>query len=292
MSTPEVQVKDLWWRYEERQDWTLKGINLTVDKGEVVAIVGRNEGGKTTLCMSLAGLTVHGMRGEFKGQVIVSGYDTREKAVAEMATKVGTVYQDPESQFIGMSVLDEVVFGLENLGMEKADIKRQLDWALQVVGMEEYLEKSPFELSGGQKQKVALASVLAMRPEVLVLDEPTSELDPISRGEVYTVIRDLKEKLGRTIIWVEHNMEEVVKYADRIVLLHDGTIIRDAKPKEFFQDVDLLLKHGVYPPQVAEWAYRLNEARKEVLFKSIPLTLDEAYQTISSRIRRGRTVGQ
>jgi energy-coupling factor transport system ATP-binding protein len=280
-----IEIKDLWWKYEGSDDWVLKGINLKVEKGEFLAITGPSGAGKTTLCMCLNGLIPHSNPGIMKGKVIVAGLDTRRHSPSELSENVGMVFQDPESQFIGMSVEEEIVFGPENQGLPREEIKKRLDWALKAVRMEGTLNKAPYELSGGQKQRVAIASILVMLPKILILDEPTSELDPIGKAEVFSIISELRKKYDATIILVEHNTEEIAKYADRVILLNEGKIIMNEKPKDFFKQIDRLKKFGVEPLQVTEFTSLLIH---DGIFNGEPaITLEEAYE-ISLSLLKGK----
>ncbi len=269
-----VSIQDVWWKYSESKDWILKGVSLDVRRGQVIAIVGPTGAGKSTLCLTLNGLVPHSFVGEIKGNVTVGGWSTMSHSVGQMATKVAMIYQDPESQFVGMTVTDEVVFGPENLGLSTDEIRQRLTWVLKVVNMENYAEKLPFDLSGGQKQRIALASGLAMLPDVLVMDEPTTELDPLGRREVYSVIEELKENHNMTIVWVEQDSEKIVKYADRVILLDSGRILLDLPTREFFEKVDYLREHQTFPPQVTEAAHLLRQ-RKPGMFDTLPLTVEE-----------------
>lgn len=280
-----VQVKDLWWKYDGSQDWNLKGINLEVEKGEFLAIVGPTGAGKSTLCMCLNGLIPHNFMGTMKGTVVVGGMNTLKKRVADLSEKVGLVFEDPESQFIGMSVEEELVFGPENLGVPKEEIKQRMEQALDIVRMKDYLNKAPYELSGGQKQRVAIASALVTCPEIMVLDEPTSQLDPVGKAEVFSVISELKRNRNVTIILVEHLTEEIVKYADRVILLYGGRIELEGQPKDFFKEVDLLKEKGVFPPQVTELGYLLNKSYG-VSDGNLPLTIYQAYEEITSTLKK------
>jgi len=254
-------------------------VNLKVEKGEFLAITGPVGAGKSTLCTALNGLIPQSQRGTIKGTVKVAGKDTRETEIATLSSLVGMVFQDPESQFIGMSVIDEVVFGPCNLGVPKAEIDRRLDWVLKAVRMENFQEKSPTELSGGQKQRVAIASALIMLPEILVLDEPTSELDPIGKWEVYQVIEGLKKEREMTIILVENLPEETVRFADRVILLHEGQIKLEAPPQQFFRNVELLRSLGISPPQVTEFSYLL-EKNDRLLEGDLPITLEATVEKV------------
>jgi len=280
-----VQVKDLWWKYDGSQDWNLREINLEVEKGEFLAIVGPTGAGKSTLCMCLNGLIPHNFMGTMKGTVVVGGMNTLEKRVADLSEKVGLVFEDPESQFIGMSVEEELVFGPENLGVPKEEIKQRMEQTLDIVRMKDYLNKAPYELSGGQKQRVAIASALVTCPEIMVLDEPTSQLDPVGKAEVFSVISELKRNRNVTIILVEHLTEEIVKYADRVILLYGGRIELEGQPKDFFKEVDLLKEKGVFPPQVTELGYLLNKSHG-VSDGNLPLTIYQAYEEITSSLKK------
>jgi len=283
---PIIEIKDLWWKYESSDDWVLKGVDLQVEKGEIVAITGASGVGKTTLCLCLNGLIPHSNPGVIRGNVHVAGLDVRKTPPSTLSEQVGTVFQDPETQFIGMSVEEEVVFGPENRGLPREQIKERLDSALRSVRMEGTLDKPPTELSGGQKQRIAIASALVMEPEILILDEPTSELDPIGKAEVFSIISDLRKSSAMTIILVEHETEEIARYADRVVLMNDGRIVVDKTPREFFRDVDELKKMGVDPPQVSEFTSLL--IRDGVLTGDPAITVEEGYQMALMALARGR----
>jgi len=246
---PVIEVENLWWKYELTPDWILKGINLKIYRGEFVVIVGPNDSGKTTLVQSFNGLIPHFQRGEMRGTVKVLGKDTQETEVADLCRHVGMTFQDPETQFLLSTVVEEISFGPQNLGLPPEEIKDRVEWALKVTRMSEFRKKDPVELSGGQKQRVALAATLAMKPEILILDEPTSMLDPIGKDELMAVLYDLrKTSPDTTFIIVEHHIEELVNLADRFILLRDGKILRDAPTEKFFEDPDFLLNNGVRVP--------------------------------------------
>jgi len=284
-----IEFKNFWWKYESSTDWVLRDVNLNVEKGEFLAITGPSGSGKTTLCQCLNGMIPHSHPGVVKGEVYVSGIRVRGATVPQLCDHVGMMFQDPESQFIGMSVEEEVVFGPENLNLPREEIDRRLKWALRVVGMEGMLSKAPYELSGGQKQRVAIASALVMLPRILVLDEPTSELDPIGKAEVFSVVSELIRDREMTIVMVEHETEEIAKYADRVVLLDGGRILANGKTQDFLSDVDLLEGTGVKPPQVTQFAHFL---RKEGFISgNLPITLESAReQTVGVVLSRKRAL--
>ncbi len=274
-----ILVENLWWRYQSSEDWVLKNINITVERGEFLGIVGPSGAGKTTLCLALVGLIPKRMRGVMRGRILIDGTDIRKMPLNDLTSRVGLVFQDPEVQFVTMSVEDEVAFPLENRGVPRDIMKERVREALERVGMWEYRDKYPHELSGGQKQRVAIASMLALRPEVLILDEPTSDLDSKGKIEVMETLDSLRENCNLTLIVVEHDTELLAKYADRIILLYNGEIVREGFTKNFFKDVKFLVEKGVQPPQVSELFYELSKMGFNV--DGLPLTVEEALELLS-----------
>ena len=236
----------------------LKGVDLQIDSGEFVAIIGRTGAGKTTLCLTLNGIVPHSAGGIFRGNVWVEGLNTKQTDVATLAARVGIVFQDPESQFFNMTVEDEVAFGPESLGIEREEIARRIAWSLDIVSMGQYRRRSPFHLSGGQKQRIAIASILAMQPRVLVLDEPTSGLDPIGKAEVFSVVHELQRQAGMTIVMVEQDAEKVAEFADRVIVLEDGVVALEGTPREIFMQAETMERIGLAIPQVSELAHLHN----------------------------------
>ncbi len=282
-----ISIRNLWWKYgEEKEDpWVLTGINLDVKEGEFVVITGPNESGKTTLCLCLNGLIPYNFVGVFKGNVSVVGMDTRNHKTSDLAPKVGMVFQDPDSQFITLSVDTEVAFGPENFGLPISEIRERVDWALKAVRMEDYKYKAPRALSGGQKQRVAIAAALAMRPDILVLDEPTSNLDPVGKAEVLEIISELRKEMKLTAIIVEHNVEDCVAFADRFILLHNGKMELSGSPEEFFEHEKELKERWVRIPQVTELSHLI---KKNGIFhlSSTCLTLNQAHENFDKILRR------
>jgi len=253
-----IEIKNLYWKYKGTRKQVLKGINLNIAKGEFIGIMGPSSAGKTTLCLTLNGIIPQRIPGEFSGSVKVLNMDTEQNDVSEIALKVGMVFEDPESQFIMSTVEDELIIGLEPLGYNREEIRDRIQWALEIVGLDQsFLKRSPLELSGGEKQRLAIAAMLAKKPEILILDEPTSDLDPIGKEEVLNSIRKIKDELNMTIIMVEHEAEIMAELADRLVLLSDGKILFESQPREFFAKVEELMNLGVYPPQVTRLASKL-----------------------------------
>lgn len=275
---PVIEVENLWWRYEHSTDWVLKGINLKINPGEFVVITGPNDSGKSTLVSTFNGLIPHAQRGEMKGRVRVLGQDTMTSSIPALCASVGMAFQDPETQFLLSRVDEEVAFGPQNLGFDPDEVREIVSWALEVTRLSELRMKDPVELSGGQKQRTALAATLAMRPKIMVLDEPTSMLDPLGKEEIMEIIKSMKEqRLVETIIVVEHHLEELAQMADRFILLKDGEIILDEPTEKFFSDPDFLIENGVRVPDVCAVSGYL---KKRGLLGNMTLSLEDAVNAL------------
>ncbi|MEM3507359.1 MAG: energy-coupling factor transporter ATPase, partial [Candidatus Bathyarchaeia archaeon] len=277
-----VEIKDVWFKYEYEENWALKELNFELKRGEFVLVTGPTGSGKTSLGLTIAGLIPNFIDGSFKGEVLIDGEPMTKKNFPELGLKVGIVWQNPENQLFGLSVEEEIVFGLENMALSNDEIQERLEWALQVVGMSEFLNKSPYELSGGQKQRVVIAAVLARRPEILVLDEPMAELDPQGRADVVKVIEELRKSEKISVVIIEHRMEELMEYIDRAMLMENGRISFEAESQRFFRDPESLKRKGVRPPQVIEFFNRINEFDKSIL--RIPITLDQASEALKKKL--------
>jgi energy-coupling factor transport system ATP-binding protein len=261
----------------------LKNINLAIRKAEYVVIMGQNGAGKTTLSLFLNGTLPNITGGTVEGSVTLAGLSTFERPVYEMAQKVGVVLQDPEAQLICSDVKSEVAFAAENLGLPREEIEKRIQWALKTVRLEGMEERSPQQLSGGQKQRLAIAANLVMQPEVIVLDEPTSQLDPIGTTEVFSVLKELNEKHGMTVVMAEHKSEAAAEFAGRIVLLNNGTIVADGDPHEVFGNVDLLTTVYVKVPDVTMLAWKMKE---KMPIEKYPITLPEAHHLVDAMARK------
>jgi len=253
-----LETRNLTYTYPFAENPAIKDINLTIEKGEFVIITGPSGCGKTTLCRCFNGLIPHFYGGNLEGDVIVAGLNTREHPIYELAKHVGLVFQNPENQLFALTVEKDVAFGLENLGLPREEIHRRVDWALRVTGIYDLKDRAPFELSGGQQQRVAIASVLAMQPEIIVLDEPTSFLDPLSAKSILESIYQLNRELGITVILVEHRLDLAVRYANRVIIMDQGRIILDNSPREVFLDARVKLI-GVGLPKVVRLYLLLRE---------------------------------
>ncbi|MEM4030166.1 MAG: energy-coupling factor transporter ATPase [Thermofilaceae archaeon] len=270
-----VEIEDFWWRYPSRLEWTLRGISLTVMEGEIVGIIGPSSAGKTTLCLCVSGILFKVTRGEHKGSLRVFGLDAANASVRELSNHVALVLQDPDVQFVTMKVFDEVAFALENAGVPRDELIQRVEEALEFVGMREYASKPPHELSGGQKQRVALAAAIAKRPKLLIIDEATSDLDPVGKREVLEVVERLRDNYKTTVIIVDHNTDELAKFADRVVVMNEGKILLEGHPRYVFSRVNELERIGVRVPQLAMLAVRVGLTNG-----SLPLTVSEAFNAL------------
>ena len=254
------QAKQLWFHYtDENGERTspdiLKDISLSIDKGDFVALLGHNGSGKSTFAKHMNAILLPSA-----GTMTVDGIDTKDESQRfTLRSHVGMVFQNPDNQIVATIVEEDVAFGPENLGIPPQEIRERVDDALKAVEMYEYREHAPSQLSGGQKQRVAIAGIIAMRPDCIVLDEPTAMLDPSGRREVMNTIHMLNQEYGITIVLITHYMEEAAQ-ANRVVVMDDGKVVLDNTPKEVFSHVETLKKIGLDVPQVTELAYRLRQA--------------------------------
>ena len=236
-------------------DRALDGVDVDIRKGDFVAVLGHNGSGKSTFAKHINGILL-----PTEGTVWISDMDTRDAGqIWEIRKKAGMVFQNPDNQIIGNVVEEDVGFGPENIGVPTEEIWRRVDESLEAVGMTAYRMRSPNKLSGGQKQRVAIAGVMAMRPECIILDEPTAMLDPNGRGEVIRTVRELNRREQITVILITHYMEEVVD-ADRVIVMDEGKIVMDGTPREIFSQVEQLKSYRLDVPQVTELAYELKQA--------------------------------
>lgn len=239
----------------EEVNRAIDGLDLEIEKGDFVAVLGRNGSGKSTLAKHINGLLLPA-----EGTVWVGNMDTRdEEHIWDVRKTAGMVFQNPDNQIIGNIVEEDVGFGPENIGVPTEEIWKRVDESLKAVGMDAYRLQSPNKLSGGQKQRVAIAGVMAMRPECIILDEPTAMLDPNGRKEVIKTVHELNQAEGITVLLITHYMEEAVE-ADRIVVMDEGKVVMDGKPREIFSRVKELKYYGLDVPQVTELTFELKEA--------------------------------
>jgi len=275
-----INVRNLNYRYPLKKELALVELSFDINKGEFIGIVGQNLAGKSTLCQALIGLVPHFHKGAYGGVVEIDGVNVQETGVNAISEKVGIVFQNPFTQITGskLTLYEEVAFGLENLGIPQKEMIRRIDHALKLLGIYEFRERNPFELSGGQMQRMAIASIITMKPEVIILDEPTSQLDPQGTDEVFNAINSLSKE-GMTVIMVEHKIESIAKYADRIILMADGAIVDFDTPQKVFSRTDLT-NYGVSPPVYTQICRRLGIRNRDTGL--YPITLEEAYEWMVS----------
>ncbi|MCU0495009.1 MAG: energy-coupling factor transporter ATPase [Chloroflexaceae bacterium] len=275
-----IEITNLSVGYPGRKLPTLQDVSLSVTAGETVLLLGASGCGKSTLALTLNGLIPHSIGSITAGSVHVDSLDTQATAVAALAQRVGIVFQDPEAQFVTLTVEDELLFGLENLCLPPAQMDGRVETALAQVGMAAYRRHPVDRLSGGQKQRIALAALLALEPQLLLFDEPTANLDPVGTQDVFRLIAERKAQGQNTIILIEHKLDELIHLVDRVVVLgFQGAILADGPPRSVFRDDGpTLIDHGIWMPQVCLLAHQLRA--QGLALDPFPVTLDEAEQVL------------
>ncbi|MEP6895211.1 MAG: ABC transporter ATP-binding protein [Chloroflexota bacterium] len=272
-----VNLQNVAYKYPLTDEPVLQNINLQVNEGEFVAVIGPNGAGKSTLCYTIAGFVPHFFKGELTGTVEVAGNESSKSTLPEWVLNVGLAFQNPFNQISGAkyTVFEEIAFGLENIGVPREEMKSRVEDAMKLTGISELADRSPYSLSGGQQQRVALTSILVMHPKVLVLDEPTSQMDPIGTREVFGVIRKLSEQ-GMTVVMVEHKVEWIAEFADKVIALDNGSVLLEGKPQEVLTS-DLLIDKGF---GISRYTSVARKAKELGLWKKdrLPVTLDEAVE--------------
>ncbi len=276
-----ITIEQLSFTYATGTRPALHDISLDIKRGEYIGVMGLNGAGKTTLGLSLNGIVPQSSLGHYEGKVTVDGHDAAVTPVREMAKMVGIVFDNPEFQMSQISAAEEVALGLENLGVPTEEMHTRVSAALALVGLAGFEERSPLGLSGGQQQRLAIASVIAMQPRILFMDEPTSNLDPIGKEEVFELARKLNKDEGLTVIVAEHEAEVLAAYADRIVVLHEGLIVMAGTPQEIFARADELAAIGVRVPQATELALAMEPEARE----GVPVTTATAIEWMEARAR-------
>lgn len=274
-----IEAKKLSFAYqtsEQKVTPAVNAINLSVKKGEFIGIIGPNGSGKSTLAKLFNGLLL-----PTEGNVHIKGMDTRDKnKIWDIRQTAGMVFQNPDNQIVATIIEEDIAFGPENLGIPPDQIRHRVDEALNIVDMNEYRQHAPHLLSGGQKQRIAIAGVIAMKPECIILDEPTAMLDPSGRKEVINTVLKLNRGEKITIIYITHFMDEVV-YADRVIVMNAGKIVMEGVPRQIFTKVKKLRDLGLDVPQITELAYRLNS--KGIKINPGILTVDEMVMEICQK---------
>lgn len=282
-----IVIENLKYKYPQTDKLALDDISFTIEPGEFIGIVGRNNAGKSTLCQALVGLVPLFYKGAYGGKVFIDDMEVAKSDISDMCRKIGIVFQNPFNQVTGSktSVYEEIAFGLENIGIPRAEMIKRIDESMELLDISKYKDRNPFDLSGGQMQRMAIASIIAMRPEVIILDEPTSQLDPQGSEEVFQAVQALSKK-GITIIMVEHKIEKIAQYSDKVMLLDDGKLIAFDTPQKIFS-MDNILDYGISPPAFTQICRGLGIYDRESSL--YPVTLDEARDILSSRQIGGKS---
>ena len=277
-----IEIKNFSYKYPLEDKNVLENLNLKIEKGEFWAVIGKNGSGKTTLCNALRRFVPDFYKGEVTGKIVIDGKNLKDFSPKELVTKIGFVFQNPFTQISGVkdTVFEEIAYGLENLAVEKEKIIKRVNETLKLLEIEHLKDKNPQEMSGGQKQRVALASIIVMDPEILVIDEPTSQLDPKGTEEIFEII-DILKKEGKTIILVEHKLELIAEYAEKVMVLDEGEMILSGNTEDVLKN-KILLEKEIGIPQYTALAYRLMDEGK-VQFEEIPITKEKAVEVFAHK---------
>ena len=273
------KIENVNYKYPLEEKQALKNINIEIKKGEFWAVIGKNGSGKTTFCNMLRRFVPDFYKGELTGKITLEDKELKDYSQKELVQKIGFVFQNPFTQISGVkdTVFEEIAYGLENLGLDKEEIISRVEKILKLLEIEKLRDRNPYDLSGGQKQRVALASIIAMDPDILVIDEPTSQLDPKGTEDIFKII-NLMANEGKTIILVEHKLELIAEYAQNILVLDEGEIILSGKAEEVLNN-KILLEKEIGMTQYSILAYELEKAKK-VEFEEIPITKEKTIELL------------
>lgn len=273
-----LEITNLKYRYPYTDRLALNNITCTIEPGEFIGVIGKNGAGKSTFSQALTGLVPNFYRGAYGGSVKVDGLDVRDIAVDDLCQRVGLVFQNPFNQVTGskLTVYEEIAFGLENIGVPRGEMHKRIQDAMELLDIGRFADRNPFDLSGGQMQRMAIASIIAMNPQIIILDEPTSQLDPQGSEEVFRAVQNLS-KNGITIIMIEHKMEKIAAYSDRVLFLDNGEMVAFDTPQAVFSRDDLL-EHGIQPPAFTRIGKGLGLTCPSTQY--YPVTLAEAQEAL------------
>lgn len=279
-----IKARQLKYAYPNARKPAINGVSFEIEKGEFVILTGPSGCGKTTLCRCFNGLIPHFYQGKLEGGIQVVGLSVPDHPIHELSRQVGLVFQNPENQLFALSVEKDIAFGLENLGVPRERMQEEVDWALENTGIWKIRDRAPHELSGGQQQRVAIASVLAMRPQIIVLDEPTSFLDPSGAKKIFEVLDDLNRSLGITVILVEHRLDLAAKYTDHVIVMDKGEIVLDGEPREVLSSQKARLL-GVGVPKTIR-LYQILEGENSSGSVQVPLTPEEMVDFLRGAMKK------
>lgn len=274
-----IQLKNVTYIYPGTTSPALNAVSLDIPAGQFCAVIGPNGAGKSTLAYTMAGFVPHFYHGKLAGEIRVAGKDTQVTRLSDLVREVGLIFQNPFNQISGtrFTVREEIAFGLENLGIPRPEMLERIEIVMALVNISDLAERSPLALSGGQMQRVAIASMLAMRPQVLILDEPTSQLDPVSSREVFAAIQALASDGKTTVVVIEHKLEWAAVFADRMVALAGGVILADGRPAEVLAD-ETLLAHGVGQTRYTQAAHQARQSGRWPVGRKLAVTLEDAVE--------------
>ena len=268
-----IEFHNFYFRYKRNKEYQLNEINLKIDENKFILLAGPTGSGKTTLIRCMNGLIPQFYPGFYRGYVKVLGKDTAEAPIADLSTEVGIVFQNPENQLISMNVEHEIAFGMENLGIPREEMEKRIKEVIKITEIEHLLDKAPFELSGGEQQRVAIASILVLEPKILVLDEPTALLDPSMADKIIKLLKKIQTEKNMTIIISEHRMDLVVPYANEIILLDNAKILEHGKRDEVLNGENFQ-RLNINKPVIYSVFIKL---KSEKLYKDrVPTSIDEA----------------
>ncbi|MDI9514719.1 MAG: ATP-binding cassette domain-containing protein [Clostridiaceae bacterium] len=279
-----IRFNNVSFSYDNCEELAVSNIHAHIDRGEFVGIIGPSGAGKSTLVNLINGVIPHHLKGDFYGEVLVCGKDTVESSCGEISHHVGSVFQDPESQMVSTVVEDEIAFGLENFNLPADEIENRMTDALKMAGIEHLRHESTAALSGGQKQRVTIAAAIALRPKILVLDEPTSELDPQGSRQVFKTLKRLNQEYGMTILIVEQKVMLLSEFCSRLMVMERGRIIMDGPVRQVLEHHDKLLELGINCPRVVTLTKLLKNA--SLYFGEFPVDVNEA-ESVIRRIMEG-----
>ncbi|MFR7478533.1 MAG: energy-coupling factor ABC transporter ATP-binding protein [Acutalibacteraceae bacterium] len=284
-----IEISKMGFQYSGSDHMALRDINLTIQDGEFVGLIGVSGAGKTSLTHTLTGMIPHHYKGDFYGSVRVNGMDTVECRGEDLYRVVGSVFQDIDSQMVASVVEDEILYGLENFGFSREEISERLENVLDTLGIRDLRYRALSSLSGGQKQKVAIASIVALRPQIIVLDEPTGELDPESSLQIFRLLRQLNEQFGITVLIVEQKIMLLCEYVDRMIVMNEGAIVFDGPARDVVRHTQTFEDIGINVPRVVTLCGQL---RKKGLYNGqVPLNVEEGEKMVREVLRGGRHAG-